>query len=56
LVMSHRRVWVRITSEKKGVRISRAGNASKNPVGLERELVHLSRSLEQGLNEKEREA
>ncbi len=54
--MSHRRVWVRITSEKKGVRISLAGNASKNPVGLERELVHLSRSLEQGLNEKEREA
>jgi cytochrome c biogenesis protein len=52
--MSHRRIWIRITAERKKVRISLAGSASKNPVGLERELLHLSRGLEQDLNEKER--
>jgi cytochrome c biogenesis protein len=53
--MSHRHVWIRIAPEKNRTRISVAGNASKNPVGLERELLHLSRSLEQDLNEKQGE-
>jgi len=52
--MSHRRIWIRIASEKEGTRISVAGTASKNPVGLERELEHLSRNLEEYLTRKGR--
>jgi cytochrome c biogenesis protein len=42
---SHRRIWVRLAKEKKGTRISVAGTASKNPVGLERELERLTKDI-----------
>jgi cytochrome c biogenesis protein len=43
--MSHRRIWVRVSRENMGSRISIAGTASKNPVGLERELLKLTADL-----------
>jgi cytochrome c biogenesis protein len=43
--MSHRRIWVRVSSDKSGSSISVAGTASKNPVGLERELAQLTGNL-----------
>jgi len=42
---SHRRIWVRVSREDEGVRVSVAGNANRNPVGLERELEHLRNRL-----------
>ncbi len=50
--MSHRRIWIRISMEKAGTRVNIAGHASKNPVGLQRELAHLTRSLEEHINRK----
>lgn len=44
--MSHRRIWIRISPEKGRTTISVAGSASKNPVGLQRELLHLKHTLE----------
>lgn len=38
---SHRKFWIRVSSEKENVRIAIAGTANKNPVGLERELDKL---------------
>jgi len=38
---SHRRFWIRIAGEKGNVKISLAGMAGKNPVGMERELDRL---------------
>jgi cytochrome c biogenesis protein len=38
---SHRRVWIRLSPEKEGIRIGVAGTSNKNPVGLERELEHV---------------
>jgi len=52
--MSHRRIWVRVAPSGKATQVSLAGSASKNPVGLERELEHLTRSLEQYLTRKGR--
>jgi len=52
--MSHRRIWIRVMPTDKDTQVSVAGSASKNPVGLERELEHLSRSLEHYLLRKER--
>jgi cytochrome c biogenesis protein len=43
---SHRRFWVRLSKEEKGVRISVAGTSTKNPVGLERELERLTEELQ----------
>ena len=43
--MSHRRIWVRVSSDGSGSRISVAGTTSKNPVGLERELGQLTADL-----------
>lgn len=43
--LSHRRIWVRVLNEKKGVSISVAGVASKNQVGLARELIRLTEGL-----------
>jgi cytochrome c biogenesis protein len=54
--MSHRRIWIRITREKTGTRISLAGSASKNPVGIERELSHLARHMQDHVARKGREA
>jgi cytochrome c biogenesis protein len=51
--MSHRRIWVRVLSEKDGSVIHIAGTASKNPVGLERELGHLSNKLKEPFNLRE---
>ena len=48
--MSHRRIWVRISSEKDGSVISIAGTASKNPVGLQRELARLTCNLKDVLD------
>lgn len=42
---SHRKIWIRVTREKRGTRVSVAGSSSKNPVGLERELGHLAMKL-----------
>lgn len=43
--MSHRKIWVRVSNDKSGSKISVAGTASKNPVGLERELSQLTGNL-----------
>ena len=48
---SHRRIWVRITTiSKDDLRVSVAGRANKNPVGLERELDQLTSRLKNTLN------
>jgi cytochrome c biogenesis protein len=47
--VSHRRVWVRLTQGGAQVRISVAGTANKNPVGLEKELDQLTRKLRQSV-------
>ncbi|MBW2065211.1 MAG: cytochrome c biogenesis protein ResB [Deltaproteobacteria bacterium] len=47
---SHRGVWIRIRQEGKGLRISIAGRANRNPVGLERELDHLAVRLNKEFN------
>jgi len=47
---SHRRVWVRVLGTGTGTRIDVAGMASKNPVGLERELQHLVRDIRRTYN------
>ena len=43
---SHRRVWVRVSKFKGKTRISVAGSASKNPVGMERELEQVTIKLQ----------
>ena len=43
---SHRRVWVRIVERKGKTRISVAGRANKNPVGMERELEQVTGQLQ----------
>ena len=49
---SHRRIWVRLSKERGEIKISVAGTASKNPVGLQRELEHLTNSLKSLFSEK----
>jgi len=46
----HRRVWVRVSDQGPDLIVSVAGTSSKNPVGLERELNTLARSLEKLLH------
>jgi cytochrome c biogenesis protein len=41
----HRRTWIRVSREGDGIRITVAGTASKNPVGLRRHLERLTRKL-----------
>jgi cytochrome c biogenesis protein len=43
--LSHKRIWVHLLKTDQGMKISAAGTANKNPVGLERELEHLTRDL-----------
>jgi len=43
--MSHRRVWVQVSTSKNRLMISVAGRANKNHVGLERELDQVTKSL-----------
>ena len=50
--MSHRRIWVRVSNAKRGSTISIAGTSNKDPVGLERELAHLSTNLNGYLNKR----
>jgi cytochrome c biogenesis protein len=45
---SHKRIWVRVVATETGARIDVAGMASKNPVGLERELERLVREIGSG--------
>ncbi|SPD74880.1 ResB-like protein [uncultured Desulfobacterium sp.] len=42
---SHRRIWVRALPDKKGISVSIAGTSSRDQVGLERELMHLTNGL-----------
>lgn len=42
---SHKRIWVRVSGHDTGVRVSVAGTANKNPVGLERELDKVTREI-----------
>ena len=50
--LSHKRIWVHMLKTGKGIKISAAGTANKNPVGLERELEHLTRDLKGLFSEK----
>jgi cytochrome c biogenesis protein len=43
---SHRRVWVRVSKSKGKTRISVAGRANKNPIGMERELEQVTSKLQ----------
>jgi cytochrome c biogenesis protein len=49
---SHRRIWIRLSKEKQGIKISVSGTANKNRVGLQRELKHLTNNLKKLINEK----
>jgi cytochrome c biogenesis protein len=49
---SHRQFRVRIQDRKGKLRISVAGNTSKNPVGLERDLDNLTGRLKEQLGDK----
>lgn len=47
---SHRRIWVRVSSQKKGsLKVSIAGKSNKNPVGMERELDRITKKIQEGL-------
>ena len=43
--LSHMRIWVHLLKTDQGMKISAAGTANKNPVGLQRELEHLTNDL-----------
>lgn len=49
---SHRRTWVRVSREGDGIRISVAGTANKNPVGLKRHLERLTNDLRNRFDER----
>ena len=49
---SHRRIWVRLAAENRHTMVSVAGTASKNPVGLQRELEKLTNDLRKALDKK----
>jgi cytochrome c biogenesis protein len=42
---SHIRIWVRLSNQSNAINISVAGTSNRNPVGLERELMHLTTDL-----------
>jgi cytochrome c biogenesis protein len=48
---SHRKIWVRVESHKQKVKLSVAGTANKNPVGLQRELERLTRNFAKQFNQ-----
>ncbi|MEE9420983.1 MAG: cytochrome c biogenesis protein ResB [Desulfatiglandaceae bacterium] len=50
---SHRKTWVRVSREGDGIRISVAGTANKNPVGLKRHLERLTKDLRNRFDERE---
>ena len=43
--LSHKRIWVHLFKTDQGIEISVAGMANKNPVGLQREIEHLTNDL-----------
>jgi cytochrome c biogenesis protein len=43
---SHKRVWVRVLEWEGKTRISVAGRANKNPIGMERELEQVTSELQ----------
>ena len=47
---SHKQIWVRVSEHNGKIRVSVAGRANKNPVGLERELDQLTHKLRNLLN------
>ncbi len=49
---SHRRIWIRVSSLKQGIRVSVAGTSNKNPVGLQRELKSVINDLRKQISEK----
>jgi cytochrome c biogenesis protein len=49
--LSHRRVWVRLLEREGRVSVGVAGTASKNPVGLEKELDRLTQKLRDAVEE-----
>ena len=49
---AHRRVWIKIREDGKDTRIVIAGMANKNPVGMERELDHLTDKIKTKLDRK----
>jgi len=51
---SHRRIWIRVSSLKQGIRISVAGTSNKNPVGLQRELESVISHLRRQISEKDK--
>ena len=50
---SHRSIWVHMAKTKHGLNIRVAGRANKNPVGLERELDHLTSKIKGKVEKKE---
>ncbi len=50
---SHMRIWVRISKEKQGIKISVAGTTNRHPVVLERELLRLTNNLRDLTGEQE---
>ena len=50
--MSHRKIWVRLSEEESGIKISVAGTSNKNPVGFQRELENLTDDLKDMFSEK----
>ena len=50
--MSHKRMWVRVLDQGKGAKIEVAGTTNKNPVGLQKELMHLMANLEKEFDKK----
>ena len=48
--VSHRRVWIKIREDEKGLKITIAGMSNRNPVGMDRELDHLTNQIKTKLN------
>ena len=49
---SHRRIWVRVLETERETKVDVAGTTNKNPVGLQRDLEHLTRDLRELLGKK----
>jgi cytochrome c biogenesis protein len=49
---SHRSIWIKIAKTKRGLNIRVAGRATKNPVGIERELDQIAFKLKEKVEKK----
>lgn len=47
---SHQQIWIRVTPENEKIRVSVAGRANKNPLGLERDLDLLVKEISSRIN------